>query len=471
MNNKDITDFLTIEKREYNNHLSKMVDKKFYFFSIKEKAFKSVKGYKRRDYDNDIFFFPPTIDYTFNKLWTNNLQVINKTLWLKIKPTTKKDKIKFSENIRIQEEVLRIVKKRNETFNYRCWLIKLTTWKWKSHIIIDIANYYQTNTLILVHNVKTLSEMVEKFETFTNIKPSQYWWWKKEIWNIAIMTKKIFSLDQEKISNDFNLILIDEAPVQFSKNFWNALNFVFDWKKWIALYWLSWTPQKIELNQDDLQKYFWEIIEVKNQARNWYNIIPDFTMYDYTVDSWKYEYENPAEMRWEISENMERLKEQIIRIKELFENRKCLLILTDRKLEVENFFKHKDFGFTFCMTGDTSIEEDNQNIESAKKLIQAWKKVCIIWTIQKVGIGIDIPFIDTIFLASAIKFSSTVIQSIGRWLRLYVWKNNTSVWIWNDLPHYKWQKSEKLKVIKSEYLKKNEDINIIKIIRKRKKVI
>jgi len=445
--------FLTKRKEEYNIHLWRYIERVYRFF------------------DKKTEYLPPTINYTYNWPWFLKLEPIQKTLWLKIKKTTQENKIKFAENIIIQKEVLRIVKKRNEEFNYRCWLIKLTTGKGKTHIIIDITNYYQTNTLILVHNIKTLNEMIKKFKNFTNIIPSQYWWGKKEIWNITIMTKKSFALDSIKIKNIFNLVLIDEAPVWFSKSFWNWLNLFFDWKKWVALYWLSWTPQKIELDQSDLERYFWKILEIKNQSKNWYNIIPDFTFYDYIVDKWIYEYENPAEMRWVISENENRLKEQIVVIKELFKDRKCLLILTDRKLEVDNFYKNRDFWFTFLITWNTSIEEDNQNIKSAELLVKSWKKVCIIWTIQKCWIWMDIPAIDTIFLASAIKFQSTVIQSVGRWLRLFEWKNNVKVWVWWDLPHYRWQKSEKIQVIKKEYWIKEENIEIVKILRKMKKNI
>lgn len=36
---------------------------------------------------------------------------------------------------------------------------------------MQIADAFQTSTLILCHNIKTLEEMVEKFKEFTNIIP------------------------------------------------------------------------------------------------------------------------------------------------------------------------------------------------------------------------------------------------------------------------------------------------------------
>jgi superfamily II DNA or RNA helicase len=84
-------------------------------------------------------------------------------------------------------------------------------------------------------------------------------------------------------------------------------------------------------------------------------------------------------------------------------------------------------------------------------LLKCWEKVIIFWTIQKIGVGVDIPFIDTIFLTSAIKFKATVIQAIGRWLRKYKDKKDVLVGIWNDMEIYKYQRPQKIKAIKEEY--------------------
>jgi len=450
MNILEIKDFLTIRKKVYNHFLDRMTDKVIRYYNWK--------------------YLPPTIDYVIDPTWIKNIPEIEKTINLKIKEIPEQEKIKFKENIEIQNKVLEQIKKRNEKYNYRCWLIELKTWKWKSHVILDITKYYNTNTLILVHNVKTLWEMCEKFKKFTNIEPAQYWWWKKELWKITIMTKKSFTLDYKKFSEKFSLVLIDEAPVQFTKKFWTALNIFFNWQKWVALYWLSWTPYQDILDQKDLEKYFWLTIKVKWQENNWYNIIPNFTFYDYHFN-WRYEYENPAEMRTAISENQTRLKEQIKNIKELFKNSKCLLILTDRKNEVFNFEEQikKIFSekiFMFPIHGDTKIKDDEKNIKKAKEKILNWEKIIIFWTIQKVWIWVDIPFIDTIFLASAIKFKATVIQAIWRWLRKFKDKNKVLVWVWNDLPILNNQRREKIKTITSEYWIKKEDIEINKIWKK-----
>lgn len=496
MNSQEIKErknFLTIQKKSYNHTLGRNVDVTYRFFDKK----------------TDIL--PPTIDYTF---WNwKALEPLKWNLWLKVNETTPENKEKFKEMILLQEETMRIIKKRNEQFNYRCWLLSLTTWSGKWHLIIDITEYYQVETLILVHNTKTLHELIKKFEDFTNIKPAQYGDGKKEIWPVTVMTKTSFwwifwtwVLEQElrklyykvrknnitqdfyikefeKISkniekmklkqkhfksvSDFKCILIDEAPVQFSQKFWEGVNLFFDGIDWVALYGLSGTAYKIELTQTDLEKFFGKTIEVKQKENNGYNYKPKITMYDYMVDKWRYEYESPAEMRSVVSEDIQRLWEQLVQVKNLSRNRKCTLILTDRRSEADNFMKHNFWlWFCFLIHGDTKRKEDEENIKKARGLVKKGEKVCIIWTIQKVGVWVDIPFIDTIFLASAIKFWATVIQWVWRGLRLYEGKEDVKVWVWNDLPTYKGQRYEKLKVIKSEYGILDSEIEIIKINKK-----
>ena len=46
---------------------------------------------------------------------------------------------------------------------------------------MDIIEYLQTTTLILVTNKKLMQEMMDKFSEMTNITPSQYGDGKKDI--------------------------------------------------------------------------------------------------------------------------------------------------------------------------------------------------------------------------------------------------------------------------------------------------
>ena len=431
-------EFLTIRKNVFDFHAQKIKNQIYRFYNKN--------------------FFPPTIWYT-SPQWIFKTGNIPKTLDFQQKQINMEMLEKFKENIAIQSEVIETIKNRAEKYWYRCWLIKLTTWKWKSHVIMDLVWYYQTNSLILVHNVKTLNEMVQKFKEFTNIIPAQYGWWKKEVWAITIMTKKSFTMDFQKIiKNNFSLIVCDEAPIWFSKSFYESMN-IFTHGKTTAFYWLSGTPESLDFNEEDLQKYFWKTIKPDTDK---YNLIPNFEMVDFTTNNF-YEFENSAEMRQALTDDKERLEKQVDFILKQSKQSNCLLVLTDRVEETQNFFEklsQREDIFVFTMTGSTDDKTDTQNVDFAKI---CWKKVIIIWTIQKVWVWVDIPMIDSVFLASAIKFRSTVIQAIGRALRKFDWKEKVKVIIWNDVPIYKKQRSEKFKAIKQEYWIEEKEIVVHKI--------
>jgi len=76
------------------------------------------------------------------------------SLGFKQNPIPENIKERFADNILFQAEIMRIIKKRQESFNYNCWIIKAKTWMWKTHIVMDIMEDLQLSTLILVSNKK-----------------------------------------------------------------------------------------------------------------------------------------------------------------------------------------------------------------------------------------------------------------------------------------------------------------------------
>lgn len=75
----------------------------------------------------------------------------------------------------------------------------------------------------------------------------------------------------------------------------------------------------------------------------------------------------------------------------------------------------------------------------------------IVGTIDKMGRGVDIPPIDTIYLFSPVKFRGTVVQAVGRALRKYPGKTDVIIYDWCDLPLLKKQKNERKAAYKAEY--------------------
>lgn len=452
MNLKQQKEFLTTQRTEYS-------------FFAKKNVIRKTKLYKW-----DIL--SPTIFYTIDPRNCEKLPEIEKSFNISKKQLSDEIIEKYKDNIEVQKAVLEMIRKRNEQFHYRCGLIKLTTGKGKSMVVIDIVNYYKADTLVLVHNIATLNEMVEKFEKFTSgdFTIWVYGDWSKSLWNITICTKNSFvkKFDSIKKESNFDVIICDEAEQGFSKDFWEAMNSFCHPRKWIAFYWLTGTPKRDNLSTQDLEKYFGKIIEVQGQENNWYNIVPNFTFYDYYTDK-IYEYEAPHEMRECLEQDEDRIA-TLSKTAYFFSlAKKCTLIMTDRKTEISSIYNYlqekilSSGGFIFQMTGDTKTQDDEQNKILAEKFVQEGKKVVIIATIQKAWRWVDIPFIDGIFLAAAIKFEGTVIQAVGRALRKYPWKSTAEVSVWNDMNMYPAQRRERKSAILQEYPIKHADIKEIKI--------
>jgi len=358
-------EFLTISYTFYNFWISKVQEKKIKFYS-EEWKWKEKKEYISPTYE-DIYFQSIRVPL-LPKKWKTNLDIsIQKEL-------TDEEKEIYKESIRKQDEVMEIIKKRNESFNYNCWMIKLSTWAWKSVLCAKMVDYYKKNTLILVNNVKLLHEMIERFEEWFWLTPAQYGDWKKEVDCITICTKTSFSNDYEEICSKekFDLIIIDEMHSWFTDNLRLAINKSFNQ---VALYWMSWTTYTQEIQQEDLEKYFWKIIEISDS----YNYIPEFEIISYKTKE-RLLFEDYAELRTLLAEDPTRFERQIEKLKELYKERQCILILTDRITEANNFYNRlevwKDKFDLIKLTGETDPDDDKKNLEKA---LNSWKKKIIIW--------------------------------------------------------------------------------------------
>ena len=424
------------------------------FYTIQKKFFdyynQKLKDITIRLYS--YWYMPPTM---WSVIWTDRISIIPWKMWLELKEQSEETKKMFAENIKAQSEIMRIIQKRNEDFWYTCWLIKLETGVWKTNLAIQITHYYNTNTLILVSNKKLLRETIDKFKEFTNFIPYQYGWWKKEIWQLTVCTKKSFILDQTKLK-DFWLIIIDELHEQFTENFRFALNRNFDWK-WVALYGMSWTPYTQDLEIKELEKYFWKLIDLQIG----YSVIPEFTFLNYH-NSIDYNFETYHKLKEQLFEDKIRFEKQIEYLEKMKQEHNYILILSDRISEItrlyEKYEQDKDF-YTVLITGKTKIEDDTEKINKALK---SWKKILIIGSITKIWTWFNMPILDTLFLISSINFSAKVIQAVGRILRKHSNKTDINAYIWND-EILKKQKNEKLKVVIEEYWVKKEDIKQIEI--------
>ena len=424
----------------------------FYKIKIQEFSFSSNRLIDKTIHLCRGKYFPPTYH---SVIWDDRKTIEKWVLDFHLKEVPEDIQEKFAKNIHIQQQIIDIIQWRNEDYWYNCWMIKLETWIWKWNLATQIVDYYKQPTLILVSNKKLQAEMIERFEEFSNIKPAQYWWGKKNIWPITVCTKKSFSKDYELFSH-FKVVIIDEMHQGFSDLFRNWLNKWFYWKR-IALYWMSWTTYTQELKAEHLEKYFGKVIDLKI----WYSIIPKFTFLNF-YNTKQYEFEAYHELKEQLIWDEKRYEEQKEWLWQILMKNRYVLVLSDRLEEIERLYDdmYTDYKYEIIkITWQTKIEDDEANL---KKASESWKKILIIWSISKVGTWFNFPMLDAIYLISSIKFKAQVIQAIWRILRQCEGKTDVNAYIWND-QILKKQRVEKQKTILAEYWIVKWDIEQIDI--------
>ena len=382
---------------------------------------------------NGNIYVPPGMFWkqlSRNKPLENRIKYTGKTEWL---PESMKDMLDE------QELVLNDI----EFNSKRTGLIVMKTWRGKGNLLIKMIEIFQEKTLILVHSIKTLKELEQKFLDFSDCEPSLYYGKKKEIWEITITTHKSFVDKTELFRWKFWVIIKDEVDVNISPKMTAAISTV----DCDALFGLTWTPERADLDINDMQLIFWPLIKVENQKNNGYNMIPDIYRLEY-VNNRIFSFEHFRDLQDQLMEDSKRILAQTRFIKEHSKWRQLSVLLVDRIKECSIYKEMLDSMWVECeiVNGNTKEEEDEENI--------ARLKACngvIIWTSKKMYRWVDIPQIDTIFLFYPNRFHATVIQSVGRWLRSFPWKTDVKLYDRGDFPTLKWQAYDRLKAYQKEY--------------------
>lgn len=348
-----------------------------------------------------------------------------------------------------QAEILTNIMERSTVYWYHWWLVVMKTGRGKSHMIAQTVAFHKQKTIISVHNIKTLHEMVEKLSIFLwgNFRIWEYYGQKKKMWDIIVTTHTSLNKCNWRIVikwEEFKpkILMYDEADRNLSHTMIQTFcNMDLAW-----MYGLTWTPQAKHLTEKDLNKIFWKSIR---SDKWWYNLVPvvKYIRYRTTED---YRFTNYHELRECLMWDQDRLDAQVKYIKHVMKYRQCWLLMSDRRLEVEAYYEElKDEWYEVILIhGDTKVKDDNELIE---KTVYSWKKTLIIWTSGKMSRWVDIPPIDTIFLFYPNKFESATIQAVGRWLRKFDNKINTLLVDWCDYPIMKNQMYERWKTYRNEY--------------------
>jgi len=326
----------------------------------------------------------------------------------------------------------------------RTWLIEMKTGRWKSILQIKLTEHFQEKTLILCHNIKTLTELKKKFQDFSNYDPWVYYSKKKEIKEITITTHVSFIQSHDQFRWKFGLLLCDECDHWTSSDMVKAIIF----SDCDALFWLTWTPYRQDLSTEDMTLIFWPHIKVKNQANNWYNIIPDIVRVMYN-NSTVYSFNDRHDMKEQLMHDKSRLEQQIKFVQEAHKQSKIWLLLVDRVEECSIFYEQITNIWIPCyiMNWETKVEDDEIWIKQMKE--QKW---IIVWTSQKVWRWVDIPEIDAIYLFYPCRFEWQVVQAVWRALRTTPTKKSAILYDWCDIPVLKGQAYSRASTYKQEYI-------------------
>lgn len=348
----------------------------------------------------------------------------------------------LKEGVRLRDYQLKAV---NHIKDNAWWLIEAATWSGKSLMCIGITALYHSQTLIVCPTKKLVKEMVDKFKQFTNYEPWTFYSDWKNIKNITITTTASFVADMnwEQQLQWAQVVIIDECDDKISDKFINAICH-YDCN---VLVWMTWTPNRQDLDCNDLQLIYWPHIKVWD-----YQMLPDkITQWVYNwsmsekelVDFW-----TRADIRTWILKNKDRQNAVVEKIKELKKDSFLTLVLLDRNEDVDNFSNY--FPEWLVITWSTKVKDDEIWIEKLKK---SWW--LIIGSLKKMYRWVDIPEIDNVIIASPVRFENTVVQSIGRALRKAEWKTTVNINVIND-SLLKKQRYEQAKVCKEIYKKTPE---------------
>ncbi len=354
-----------------------------------------------------------------------------------------------------QRKVMERVYTRIQKYGYSSGIINMKTGRGKTLVMTEIGNRLDGKILILCHNEINCKMMVEHYQKFyIGIGAKDIWFaygGKYEIKDITVATHKTFWMHPEYFT-DFAVILYDEMHKNISDITIKALCKMKNCK---ALYGFSGTPYRDDLNKQDLEKIFGKEIAVEGYLtpEERYNILPQ--LYIESYDSPRYDFIDYNELRNCAMNDEVRIEKQmecLIKYVEKFK-RTCSLVFTDRVAEAESYEKklRKNHAISVVlMHGGIDTAQSNKDLALAKA---SGKPIVIIWTIQKVGTGTDIPMIDAVFFFSPTKFNGTVVQWVGRWLRLSEGKKNIILVDWhdNDKGILHRQHLERIKICKQEY--------------------
>lgn len=340
-------------------------------------------------------------------------------------------------------------------------VVHMGTWRGKSWVIYNTIVEKYCRTLVLCHNIQTANDIyagiitnidwlrpdqVSNINSTTNMCPSGV---------IDVFTHSGFTRSYSTLG-EYDMILYDECDYNLSFPVRQDYHCMIWWLIQMDtpyLYGFTWTPYRAEGGAEVLNRIFWHIWTWENAE---YNFIPTITQVhaQYHGD---YDFETFAELMQSLATNEDRTDEQLDLYNKHKRKRNLILVKTiEESKKFNNLIPN-----SILLNGELGKKELEWALWNIHTAIDTNSGFTLVGTIDKLGRGVDIPPIDTIFLFSPVKFRGTVVQAVGRWLRKYPGKTDVMLYDWCDLPILKKQQKERLTCYEQEYWIK--DFNFIKL--------
>ena len=147
-------------------------------------------------------------------------------------------------------------------------------------------------------------------------------------------------------------MIVDECDANLSKKFIDSL--CHSGAK--AVYGLTGTAYRKELDNNDLQKIYGKQVELPDAG---YEFVPRIEMLKYK--SPKYQYETFAELKTLMVEDAERVEAQVKVIEKLRKERACVLVLTERVDEAAAYAEAVEG--SILITGSTKEKDDEEALK------------------------------------------------------------------------------------------------------------
>lgn len=383
-------------------------------------------------------FMPPGTAF-----WSANL---NGTLLGLPAPTPSKRQVLPFQLRQEQVPIVNILK------NKRAGLVQFTTGGGKSIIMIALVYYWNTSTLIIVHNKDMVQQFYDAFKKFLNWEIGRLNSDYKNIKPITVTTFNSAKLKQKELTEKgFKTLFIDEADLFFTKK---SRNFIVQFPAERVFAFSATT----KTNSDDyiekgitpaLEKFYgYKVVGIAKKS-----VLEEIKYLSYSKKKYCDQFNLPVtphgnwtEFRQALDQDIKRKQEMMRYLTSQYNEKDRILVLFDRVNDVKTFTENCPIEKKYIIHG--KIKKKNR--ENAKTEFLS-KGGIMFAQYQTSSRGVDYPECNKVFLLFPIRSETTLRQAIGRAVR---WLPGKKAYIYDFVDnslYYQWE--SRIKTYKKYYSK------------------